>query len=37
LQSLDRVAGKGGLIVVDRAGRIGAAFNTASMAWASAP
>jgi beta-aspartyl-peptidase (threonine type) len=29
-----RVAGRGGLIVVDRRGGIGAAFNTASMAWA---
>jgi L-asparaginase / beta-aspartyl-peptidase len=37
LAALDRVAGKGGLIVVDRAGGVGAVFNTASMAWAAAP
>jgi beta-aspartyl-peptidase (threonine type) len=36
IATLDRVAGKAGLIVVDRAGHIGAAFNTRSMAWASA-
>jgi beta-aspartyl-peptidase (threonine type) len=37
LATLDRVAGKAGLIVVDRAGRTGAAFNTTSMAWAHLP
>jgi beta-aspartyl-peptidase (threonine type) len=36
LAALDRVGGKAGLILVDRAGAIGAAFNTRSMAWASA-
>jgi beta-aspartyl-peptidase (threonine type) len=34
LAALDRVAGKGGLIVVDRGGAVGAAFNTLSMPWA---
>jgi beta-aspartyl-peptidase (threonine type) len=34
LSALDRVAGKGGLIVVDRHGAVGAAFNTVSMPWA---
>jgi beta-aspartyl-peptidase (threonine type) len=34
LAALDRVAGRGGLILVDRAGRAGVAFNTPSMAWA---
>jgi beta-aspartyl-peptidase (threonine type) len=36
IASLGRVAGKAGIILVDRSGGIGAAFNTASMAWASA-
>jgi beta-aspartyl-peptidase (threonine type) len=34
LAALDRVAGTGGLVVIDRAGRVGAAFNTLSMPWA---
>jgi beta-aspartyl-peptidase (threonine type) len=37
LASLDRVAGRGGIILVDRAGGIGAAFNTTSMSWAALP
>jgi beta-aspartyl-peptidase (threonine type) len=37
LASLDRVSGRGGLIVVDRAGGVGLAFNTTSMAWAALP
>jgi beta-aspartyl-peptidase (threonine type) len=36
LAALDRVGGKAGLILVDRRGAVGAAFNTRSMAWASA-
>jgi beta-aspartyl-peptidase (threonine type) len=35
LATLDRVSGRGGLIVVDRAGGVGVAFNTTSMSWAS--
>ncbi|HVX96565.1 MAG TPA: isoaspartyl peptidase/L-asparaginase [Polyangia bacterium] len=37
LASLDRVAGRAGLIVVDRHGGTAAVFNTASMAWAALP
>jgi L-asparaginase / beta-aspartyl-peptidase len=37
LASLDRVSGRGGLILVDRAGGVGIAFNTTSMAWAALP
>jgi beta-aspartyl-peptidase (threonine type) len=37
LATLDRVGGRGGLIVVDRAGGVGAAFNTTSMSWAASP
>jgi beta-aspartyl-peptidase (threonine type) len=32
--TLARVSGKAGIILVDRTGAIGAAFNTTSMAWA---
>jgi beta-aspartyl-peptidase (threonine type) len=32
--TLDRVAGRAGLILIDRHGDIGVAFNTASMSWA---
>jgi beta-aspartyl-peptidase (threonine type) len=35
IATLGRVGGRAGLILVDRAGHIGAAFNTTSMAWAS--
>ena len=35
--TLDRVAGRGGLIVVDRGGGVGVAFNTTSMSWAASP
>ena len=34
IATLGRVAGKAGIILVDRAGNVGAAFNTTSMAWA---
>jgi beta-aspartyl-peptidase (threonine type) len=34
LATLDRVAGKGGLILVDRRGELAAVHNTTSMAWA---
>lgn len=37
IATLDRVAGKAGLILVDRDGRVGAAFNTRSMYWATLP
>jgi beta-aspartyl-peptidase (threonine type) len=37
LAALDRVQGGAGLIVVDRQGGVGVAFNTASMAWAALP
>lgn len=37
LASLDRVAGRAGLIVVDRHGGTAAVFNTTSMAWAMSP
>jgi beta-aspartyl-peptidase (threonine type) len=37
LATLDRVAGHGGLIVVDKNGGVGAAFNTTSMSWAALP
>jgi beta-aspartyl-peptidase (threonine type) len=33
--ALDRVGGRAGLILIDRAGHVAAAFNTRSMAWAS--
>jgi beta-aspartyl-peptidase (threonine type) len=36
IATLDRVAGKAGIILVDRDGNIAAAYNTASMAWAAA-
>jgi beta-aspartyl-peptidase (threonine type) len=35
IATLGRVAGKAGIILIDRAGHVGAAFNTTSMAWAS--
>ena len=34
LATLDRVEGRGGLILVDRGGEVSAVFNTTSMAWA---
>jgi beta-aspartyl-peptidase (threonine type) len=34
IATLGRVAGKAGIILVDPSGQVGAAFNTASMAWA---
>jgi beta-aspartyl-peptidase (threonine type) len=37
LAALERVGGRGGLILVDRAGRAGVAFNTTSMSWSMAP
>jgi L-asparaginase / beta-aspartyl-peptidase len=37
LATLDRVGGRGGIILVDRRGGIGAAFNTTSMSWAALP
>jgi beta-aspartyl-peptidase (threonine type) len=37
LATLDRIAGRAGLILVDRAGGTAAAFNTTSMCWASLP
>ena len=37
LATLDRVAGRGGLIVVDKRGGLGVAFNTTSMSWAALP
>ena len=37
LATLDRVEGRAGLILVDRGGDVGVAFNTASMAWAALP
>jgi len=35
IATLDRVSGRGGLILIDRDGRLGVAFNTQSMSWAS--
>ncbi|HVU52507.1 MAG TPA: isoaspartyl peptidase/L-asparaginase, partial [Polyangia bacterium] len=37
LATLERVGGRGGLIVVDKHGGLAAAFNTTSMSWAALP
>jgi isoaspartyl peptidase/L-asparaginase-like protein (Ntn-hydrolase superfamily) len=31
------VGGRGGLIVIDKRGEVGVAFNTTSMSWAALP
>jgi beta-aspartyl-peptidase (threonine type) len=37
LVTLERVGGRGGLIVIDKRGEVGVAFNTTSMSWAALP